>query len=51
MRVTVSGGARPARALVLQHEAASPGGLILGWLGDRGIETGVARINARKGQR
>jgi GMP synthase-like glutamine amidotransferase len=43
----VSGGERPVRALVIQQEAASPGGLVLDWLEGHSIETDIVRIDAR----
>lgn len=46
---TVSGGERPVRALVTQHEGETPGGLVPGRLGGHGIETDVVRIGTRRG--
>lgn len=44
-------GGRPAfRALVLQHEQATPGGLILGWLAGRGAHTDVLRVDLEPGE-
>ncbi len=43
-RVTHAGVAR--RALVLQQEAASPGGLILSWLGSRGFDAHVVHMDS-----
>jgi GMP synthase-like glutamine amidotransferase len=45
----VTGGEGPVRALVIQHEAATPGGLILDWLSDQGAETQVVRIDIERG--
>jgi GMP synthase-like glutamine amidotransferase len=37
--------AAPLRALVVQHEAPTPGGYVIEWLGDRGAELDVHRID------
>jgi GMP synthase-like glutamine amidotransferase len=44
-----AGGAHPVRALVIQHEAVTPGGPILDWLSGHGAEAEAARIDAEHG--
>jgi GMP synthase-like glutamine amidotransferase len=45
----VRGHQRQARALVIQHEAATPAGLILDWLDGHGIPADVVRIDNQDG--
>jgi GMP synthase-like glutamine amidotransferase len=45
----VTAGRRRGRALVIQHEAATPGGLLLDWLGEHDVETDVVRIDEQQG--
>jgi GMP synthase-like glutamine amidotransferase len=48
-RGTASGASR-IRALVIQQEAVTPGGLILDWLRNRGAKTTVIRIDLAGGE-